>query len=133
MVRFCVAVLAIVVLILTAGCTTVLPDDDAAAVTGDGEIAAEVVTEAPPNATVVAYADSRVQANSYLRKAVRRAVNKSGRAVVTVPKIEVEKMKEDRARLPGYFPKNSSSSEYESGYYIEYNQTVVHVEFAILD
>lgn len=100
--------------------------------TGDGEITAEVVSEAPPNATVVAYTDSRVQANKYIKKAVRKAVNKSGRSVVTVPESKVEKMKEDRARLPGYFPKDRNSSNYPSGYYIEFNQTVVHVEFAIL-
>jgi len=134
-----IAVVVLAVAVSASGCLTGQPTaspldgSESNASTGDGEITAEVVSEPPPNATVVDFSDDRVQANSYLQEAVREAVNESGRAVVTVPKSEVGKMKADRERLPGYFPEEGSSSEYESGYYVAYDETVVHVAFAILN
>ncbi|WP_135828112.1 hypothetical protein [Halorussus halobius] len=134
-----IAVVVLAVAVSGSGCLTGQPTaspldgGESSASTGDGEITAEVVSDAPPNATVVDFGDDRVRANSYLREAVREAVNESGRAVVTVPKSEVGKMKADRERLSGYFPDDDSSGEYESGYYVEYDGTVVRVEFAVLN
>lgn len=92
---------------------------------------AQVVSKAPPNATVVHYSNDSVQTNQYLRKVVRKAVNESGEGVVTVPEKDVKRTKSDLRDLPVYTP--PESSDYEWGCYIRYDQTVVRVEFGVLE
>lgn len=129
----------ILVVVAISGCVANVVNESSTndssnhASTGDGEITAEIVSDVPPNATVVKYSDQRVQENDYLQRAIRKAVEESGRAVIIVPENKVGKMKHDREQLPGYVPEEGSSNGYSSGYYFEYNQTVVRVEFAILD
>ncbi|WP_132058859.1 hypothetical protein [Halorussus amylolyticus] len=133
--RIPIAALAVVVALSVAGCTTGLqdePDTTSEVSTGDGQFTAEVVPEAPPNATAVNYSDDRVQANEYLRTAVSEAVNGSGSAVVTVPARNVEETKADIGSLPLY-TLEEVSGEYDWGHYVEYEGTAVRVVFAVLD
>lgn len=138
MTRRNVALVALVVITFTVGCTTIqdgtteptqtnLYDD-----TGDGELIAVPVSDAPPNGTVVNYSDERIR-NEYLRKAVRRAANRSQKVVVAVPERDVNETKQDLDELPLYSINESSSSDYDWGYYVRYERTVVRVQFAVLE
>lgn len=124
--------LALAFLLLTAGCTGAFGSFGGSSAGGDGEFHAVAVSEAPPNATVVPYDDDRVAENEYLQRAVRQAANRS-EAVVTVPEADVERTKAGVNELPLYTLNQSSSTEYEWGYYVRYERTVVRVEFAVLD
>ncbi|WP_157971764.1 hypothetical protein [Halorussus litoreus] len=126
---------ALAVLVVLAGCSGALHEQPDTSIddTGDGQFTGEVVPEAPPNATAVNYTDERVQANEYLREVVRKAGNESADGYVGVPDSAVEETKADLAELPLYTIEESESSEYDWGYYVRYEGTVVRVVFAVLD
>ncbi|UPV76141.1 hypothetical protein M0R89_08815 [Halorussus limi] len=121
--------LALALLLVTAGCAETLRSSSP---TGQGQFHAVAVTEPPANATVVAYADERVARNQYLRRAVRRAAANDSESVVRVPEADVARTKDDVAALPGYGLNASSSSEHRWGIYVRRGDTVVNVQFVVL-
>ncbi|NEU58952.1 hypothetical protein [Halorussus sp. MSC15.2] len=124
------SLLALTFLLVTAGCAGSVGSSPAG---GEGEFHAVVVEEAPPNATVLASDDPRVEANEYLRRAVRRAAANGSDSVVTVPEADVERTKDDVAALPTYTLNQSSSAEHRWGHYVRHDGTVVNVQFVVLD
>jgi hypothetical protein len=127
--------IVLLVAISASGCITSIQDgsptshDD----TGDGEFVALTSSDSPPNATVVDYSDERIQANKYLTEVVRKAVDNSGKGVVAVPEEKVKETKRDLQKIPRYTVNESNSTNYDWGYYIRYKQTVVRVQFAVLE
>ncbi|WP_151139804.1 MULTISPECIES: hypothetical protein [Haloferax] len=99
--------------------------------TTTGHLNGMEVTTLPPDATVVTASDGRIADVEAIQSVVRQATERDGEIVT----VEISGREADRAidqleKLPYY---DSNSSNYRSGWYIEYQNQVVVVEYAVQD
>jgi hypothetical protein len=99
--------------------------------TTTGHLNGVEVTTLPQDATVVTASDDRIADVEAIQSVVRQATERDGEiATVEISGREADRAIDQLEKLPYY---DSNSSNYRSGWYIEYQNEVAVVEYAVQD
>lgn len=105
--------------------------------TGDGVIEVEIVTEAPPNATVYDYTQSGIADAKPVNVSLSRVLTSNeSSATVIVPEDDVESVQDHLSDYDYYTPYREDDGkvdyEWDTGYYVQRGEVIVRFEFVIL-
>lgn len=116
-------ILLLVFTVFASGCVNVPELDDGASERG-GQLQAEVVEKAPPNATVVNSTDGRIANVTIIQNVVSDAATNGFAGRVLNPS-ETRSVQESLSRLPYY------SGPEDFGYYIKHDSHVIRLRLLL--